>query len=240
MTNTLSYTLDPKHLRGVAEAYGLTAKQLQAQVRGAINDAAKNAQDTIRDQVAAYVTLKKSSINPRIKIVKRASQKNLTAIVALDRRSRDGGSGGNARPALMSFDGSPKVPRTEAKRTKKGKLSKTGRRAFKTFSYQITKGGGRITLPGGFVQRPKRRFNLQGGGFDQLGAGQGAQAFRRVGPGRYPLVVPRGPSISAIWQSKQNNIGEQSIAHVRGFMVDRLRDRSQTTFNKRFRKVSSN
>lgn len=240
MTFALTYTLDPNDLKGVAEACALTAKQLQAQVRGAINTVASQAVKSIREQVAAYVTLPKSSINPRIEIVKRASQNDLTAIVKLDRRSRGGGQTGNARPTLMSFGGAPRTPRKEAKRTRKGKLSKSGRKAFEPFTYQILKAGGRRRLPGGFVQRATRRFNLQKGAIDPLSDPSKPQAFQRRGPERYPLTVPRGPSISAIWQSEQNNINERSIGDIRRDMVTTLRERANRVYTESYRKVSSN
>lgn len=240
MTFSISYTIDPQDLRHAAQAYRLTARQLQAQARGAINEMAAQARDSIRAKVAAYVTLPKSSINPRIEIVKRASQSDLTAILKLDRRSRGGGATGNARATLMSFGGLPRVPRNEAKRTKTGKLSKKGRQAFEPFTYQILRNGGRKRLPGGFVQRAKRRFNLQTEVIEPLSDPTRPQAFQRRGVERYPLVVPRGPSISAIWQSDINTVAEESLRGLREHGVSRLRERAQAVYAKQFQKASNN
>lgn len=234
MTLRISYGIDPHDLRGIAERYQLTARQFSAAVRGAVNDAAIKARDKIREEVAAYITLPVSSITPRIVVVKRASNSDPTAVLKLDSRS----AGNNARPTLMSFAGSPSVPRREAKRTGKGNLTKKGRQAFETFSYQITKTGGRRILPGGFVQRATRRHNLQTGAIDRLSEPTRPQAFIRTGPKRYPLAVPRGPSIAAIWQSESNAIDERAIRDTSLVLAARMRERAGELLESVYKKAA--
>lgn len=231
----LTLTLNDRQLFAAAERFALTSRDLQRAQAAAVNDVAKRARNNKRRLFRAYLTLPAKSVNERVEIVKRASASNATAVVTVDRRSRGGGSGGNTRPTLMSFQGRPRVPQAEGRRTKRGRLTKSARAPF---TYQITKNGSRKTLPGAFVQRATRRFNLNGGGFTGV-SDQRAQAFVRKTAARFPLAVPRGPSLSAVYQSpERNNVQKEVVADLRDRLPRRLADQSRRIYERRWRRVA--
>lgn len=132
----------------------------------------------------------------------------------------------------MSFAGKPNLPRSEGRRTKTGRLTKS---ASAQFSYQITRQGGRKTLPGAFVQRATRRSNF-GGGFSAV-SDQRAQAYVRQGRARFPLVVPRGPSLSAVYQ-QQDDIRRRVTDDARMRLPERIVGQSRRIYDRRWRRVA--
>src|SRR5690606_5123404 len=127
------------------------------------------------------------------------------------------------RPTLMSFGGRPTKPPYEGKVAERRRAAKAAgkrlrKRKIKPFTYQIMKSEGRRTLPGGFVARATRRY-LKSGGFDYLGGTGNVQVFKRSGKrGGFhgeKLLVPRGPSIPALWQNPKNRMEKDVLAEVR-------------------------
>ncbi|MEM6260156.1 MAG: phage tail protein [Planctomycetota bacterium] len=108
------------------------------------------------------------------------------------------------RRSLHSFRGSPKKPRSEMSRTKSGKLRKA-----RTYRYEIEKGRKR-EAPAAFVQRPHM--------------GSQPLPFKRMGRGRLPIVVLRGPSVPAVWQAKNRNyVAKDVLKGTRELLQQRIR-----------------
>jgi len=222
MTTTIVASLDTTDLLRIAAQLGLSSKELNKAAVTAVNDTAKRTRSEARRQIRAYLTLPARSINRRVELGKRATPDDLTATVRLDRVDRREGGGASARPTLMSFKGKPNKPRSESKRTKTGKLTKAARAPF---TYQITKTGGRRMRPGMFVQR-------------QTTTGL-AMAFKRVGKNRYPLWVPRGPSIAAVWQFDQNKVADKTLADLRGALTQRMLGQGRRQLARTFKAVAA-
>lgn len=221
-------TLDTKAMLRSAASFGLTARELDRAAASAINDVAKTNRNVTRREVRAYVNLPASSVNPRIQQTERATPQKLKAVVTIGVRRSASGSKASDRPSLISFGGKPNKPRKEAKRTKTGKLTKSARAPF---SYQIVKGGPRRILPGGFVQRP---YSSRGG------TSRPPLAFMRDGRSRYPMLVPKGPSIPAIYQAtQQNRVAANVHKEMEGRLPSRLQGQAQRIYDRRWRKVAN-
>jgi len=216
MALTHATMMNTKDLLRIAAGLGLTARQLDTAAVRAINDTARHARGKTRKAVRAYLTLPANSVNSRVDVSEKAKRGSLTAKVSI---GRAGDKRANPRPTLLSYKGKPKHPRSEAKRTKRGKLTKSARAAF---SYQITKAGARKTFKKAFVQRRRDGAN-------------NVQAFVRGGEARYPLVVPRGPSVSAVWQaSDQNNVAEPVLKDTNQHLPHETQRQSQLILRKAF------
>ncbi len=234
MAPFITAKLDTDQVLRFASKLGLSAKELSKAQVTAVNDVAKTTRGRVRKEVRAYLTLPARSVNQRVEVGRKATPTKPEATVVIDRKVSRSGGGASARPTLMSFKGKPKVPRREGKRTKTGKLTKSARAPF---TYQIRKGGSRRLLKGGFVQRPRRRFNLQSGGFDALEGEQRAQAFRRQGKARYPLSVPRGPSIAAVYQNPETKIADRVTADARERLPGRFQGQARRQLGRTFKRA---
>jgi len=231
----LAVVLSKSDLMRIAEKYKLTANDLAKSAARAVNDVAKTGRGLTRKRVRAYVNLPTKSVNPRVEITKRASPDDLHATIVLDAAKH----GKRRRPTLMSFKGRPKKPSYEGKAALKNKQRPRGKKRKlkrKGFTYQIQKTGSRKTLPGGFVARTTRRFNV-GGGFESLGSGGNVQAFRRKGRARFPLVVPRGPSIAAMWQNPETGIAIDITTELNRRLPERVQGQARRIYDGRFKKV---
>lgn len=126
---------------------------------------------------------------------------------------------GGRRRSLRSFKGSPKKPRHEMARLKSGKLRKS------VFRYEIERGKKR-TAGDVFVQRSLR-------------AAKEAIPFKRVGRGRYPVTVPKGPSVPAIWQAKnKNRVAREVIVVTRDMLQQRIRGQTFRILQQQMRTMS--
>jgi|GEM_PF-3735549 len=227
----LSAQMSQTDLSRIAAKFGFTAKETETVVARALNDVAKTARGRIRKSVRAYLNVRAKSVNDRVDIGRRARPGELRATVDIDKLSRS-----RARPTLMSFGGKPKEPWYEGKKASliKRRAAKqraaTGRRGVtqpKPFTYQIVRGGSRDTLQGAFVARISTG-NAEGNVLD----------FKRVGRKRYPLVVPKGPSVAAVFQNAANGVGREALADLPDLVASRIEGQSQRLLNSQFKKVS--
>jgi hypothetical protein len=224
----LTAQLSTADLTRIARKFGLTARELSKAAAGAVNDVAITGRGRTRKQVRAKVTLPASSVNPRINVAVRAVPQDLSAILKIDDGRNDTeetavnqNTGGRGRPSLMSYKGRPKTPDYGRKRTKKGRAKKR-----RQFSYQILKTGPRKPFAKAFVARIRH------------GSGAGyTQAFIRRGAARYPLLVPRGPSIAALWQNPETGIAKDVMSDLNERLPKRVEGRAQLILDQKFKKA---
>lgn len=226
MRPTLISSVSTADMLRVAANFGLSARELGKAASRAINDVARTGRGRARKQVRAHITLPAARVNEAIDIISRASPERLHATIALDHRAR----GQDRRPTLMSFKGRPSKP--QPTRTKTGR-----RRKRKPFTYQILKAGPRTELPGGFVQQGQEfaAGNIKGN-LRQAGR---AQAFVRRGRSRYPLSVPRGPSVAAIWQNPANQVAAPVLEDLNQRLPERIQGQAQRLYDQKWKKVQS-
>lgn len=226
MRPTLISSVSTADMLRVAASFGLSARELGTAAARAVNDVARTGQGQTRIQVRAHITLPAARVNDAINIISRATPQRLSATIALDHRAR----GQDRRPTLMSFKGRPSKP--QPTRTKTGR-----RRKRKPFTYQVLKAGPRIDLPGGFVQTGQEFAggNVKGN-LRQAGR---AQAFVRKGKGRYPLRVPRGPSVAAIWQNPTNQVAAPVLEQLNQRLPERIQGQAQRLYDQKWKKVST-
>jgi hypothetical protein len=223
--------LSTADLTRIARKFGLTARELSKAAAGAVNDIAITGRGRIRKEVRAQLTLPARTVNNRVRIAYRASPVALSAGIRIDAGRGDDFSevsfgqnkGGRGRPSLMSYKGRPKTPDYGRGRTKKGRAKKR-----RQFSYQILKTGPRKTFGKAFVAKVTEGF------------GKGViQAFIRRGEDRYPLLVPRGPSIAALWQNPQTGIAKDVMSDLNKRLPSRVEGRAQLILDKHFREKAS-
>lgn len=134
------------------------------------------------------------------------------------------------RPSLRSFRGTPKKPRHEMARSKSGRLRKA------TYRYEIERGQKR-TAKDVFVQRTSRAGYQLGSGLDRYWGR--AMPFKRKRRSRYPLVVPRGPSVPAIYQAKnQNKVAREVLKDSRALLRKRIHGQMFRLVQQQMRTVS--
>lgn len=234
----LQIGLSERDLLRVAAKFGLTAQQLSRATVGAINDTAITGRGRVRRRIRQYVTLPARSVNQRVIVAKRASEADPVAIITMDR-----GRTARERPTLMSYKGKPSRPPyegrvAERRRAAKAQGKRLRPRRIRPFTYQILKSGSRQTMPNAFVARPRRRGTRMGGTVD-IGNTGNVQAFVRRGRSRYPLHVPKGPSVAAIWQNESNGVAADVLKDLRDALPRRIQGRARMILSSHFRRVAS-
>lgn len=238
MRPTLIATMSQTDLLRIAAQFGLAARELAKATADAVNDTAKKARGETRKRVRAYVNLPANRINTAIDINVRAKPDSPSATVVLDKHAK----GRSERPSLISFGGKPGKPHYEGKAHKKRRAKAGGAKPSPAFSYQVLKAGPRKILPGGFVARPTRRGLGAGspGVSRQITDGSGAAlAFVRRGKPRYPLNVPKGPSVAALWQNDENGIRKDIMAELGPYLAKRVQGQAQRIYDAKWKKVNS-
>lgn len=246
----LTAYLSNSDLRRIAQSYGLSAAELDKAAVRAVNDVAKTGRGRTRKAVRAHVTLPAKRVNKSVEILVRAKPSSMRAVIGIDAKGRRA-TGQTRRPTLMSFGGKPKKAEFSSKSAVKRKaMSKRERRRKrklkrKPFTYQILKSGPRKTLAGGFVQEPgsasERNRSRRGGNLvtdaqgNAIGGGT-VQAFVRKSGKAYPLIVPKGPSVAALWQSDDNDIAQDVLADINQTLPSRIQGQAQRIYDKRFHK----
>lgn len=207
---TVQSTIDPADLTRLAQSFRLTAKESDLALTRAINDVAKTGRSQIRKKYKAYVTLPVKSIDRRVQIDKRATKSNPVATLTVEK-----GGSSRSRPSVLSYGGKPKNP-PKPGRTKTGRVRKR-----KPFTWRVLKTDPPRTIPGVFVAKTRRGV---------------VQAFRRTGPNRYPLISPKGPSLSAVWQKHEEKFSGPILTDLRERLASRIQGQMRRIHDGKFKK----
>jgi len=232
----LTARMSQTDLLRIAAKFGLAASELGRSVAKAVNDTAKKGAAISRKRVRATVMLRAKRVKDAIQVAVRATPEDPSAVIVLDRHAK----GRSNRPTLISFGGKPKNPPYLTKAAKKRRELGKKQRKRKEFSYQILKAGPRVILAGAFVALPTKRGTGTPGVSRAITDDSAvALAFRRSGRSRYPLNVPLGPSVAALWQNPANKIAVDVMTELNAYLPKRIHGRAQQIYDAKWKRVST-